>query len=189
MEKTHKNPVVNSFLAQYPEDSWDLCIESLVNFAISTIEKKYPFGLTMQQLTALPSLFPASPQHPQKKAKKPIKSRGSHRTIISTQTLKVPVKVHKPLITEQQRSSSSKRQKSRPSPIPTPIQEPILRPYQAPQTPTPSPSQLVKLAEDFLSNPFTNYFSPESQATSSFFSVDSRFMSSIDLHSPVHSYT
>ena len=60
LEKLVSDPVVRQFLSEYPQHQWEECLAALVLHSIGVLSRKYPFGLTLQQLRTLGSQVTSS---------------------------------------------------------------------------------------------------------------------------------
>ena len=47
---------VQTFLAQYPRKDWPQCLHAVLRFGIATALRKYPFTLSLRQLSSLAGL-------------------------------------------------------------------------------------------------------------------------------------
>ena len=50
MDDLLKNKKIKRFLIEYPKNEWMTCVEALLVHSISSLSKKYPFGLKADQL-------------------------------------------------------------------------------------------------------------------------------------------
>ena len=180
-----KNKRIKKFLIEYPKEEWATCIEALLVLSISRLSKKYPFGLKTDQLCTIANIgTPQRGHHSSKTGSSYSKRSHSNQGPAAVHKPKIsaspplPFKPTSPAGKALFRAVDLARPTSETLRIPesSKLKEPSTRPIQdasllmgqikpslsasgfwnKPNLSLPNSTEVMKIAEDFLANPFTS---------------------------------
>lgn len=81
IELASHNGCVREFLSKYPECEWEKCLEAALVFGIQTMNRKYPFGLTLEQLLLAKKVPVDSTLSPQDGPPFPVKQKQHKKRV------------------------------------------------------------------------------------------------------------
>ena len=150
-------PSVKAFLKQYPKTQWQLCIESCLVIGIRSINKKYPVGISLDNLSSLAGI--------ENRASR-IKQLGIRSADVSPKDRRykrVESKIKKEVGRDIAAFKADKHRGKKAARSPVDLKEPILCSVDVACTRflrTPPPrnriaNEALRIADNFLSNPFT----------------------------------
>lgn len=204
-----RTTTLQSFLSNYPQDNWKQCLEATLLYGIQILSKKYPFGPTLNQLFSLSSISPALPTFKVtiKRQKSPTNTE-QHNKKFPNYLKHVKSKIHENVKKdiESYKTKNGTKKNTRPLhlKIPSNIEEPNtctigqaqsyiqVLPTRSSSSRTHDKRRMLKLADEFLSNPFTSYvlnnekYSVQSPSCVDLLSPQSKLFSSIEMFSEVN---